>query len=183
MDTGLIHNGSIALNRGETLRVRDAAGRYLGVVSGAVWLTQEDDTRDHVVRAGEHFRFDRGGLALVRPIDGMVKLVLEDGLVAERKAEPQVISVTRDVWLAYSPELERRARRLRAEAIGQAIGLTLAALAYGLTMLWGQIARAFSAVIRALHTARQLPSLGDSTVHDIGLHRDRIIRIANTLAR
>lgn len=183
MNTELMHRGSIGLNLGEMLRLRDAGGRYLGVVDGAVWITQENDTHDHVLRAGEHFRFDRGGLALVWPLDGSARLVLEDGLVAESKVEPQVISVTRHAWLADWPYFERRARQMRAEAIGQVTGQALAAVAKSLTTLWGQITRVFSAASRALLTARNLPALADSTLNDIGVHRDQIKRIANSPPR
>lgn len=181
MDTELMHKGSIRLNSGEMLRLRDVADRYLGVVRGSVWVTQEGDTRDHVVRAGEHFRFDRGGLALVWPLDDTASLVLEDGIVRENKFEPQVIAVTRNNWFAHLPELERRAHRMRAEAIGQATGQALAALANGLKSLWHQASQVLSASIYALQTARKLPSLGDSTVADNDVHRDRIDRLSKAL--
>jgi uncharacterized protein YjiS (DUF1127 family) len=177
MDTGLLHKGAIGLNDGEILRLRDAKGRHIGVVHGTVWVTQEGDQRDYVVRAGEHFRFDRGGLALVRPLNGTARLVFEDGLVPKRKAEPQIISVTRYNWFAHLPELERRARRMRNEAIGQAF----ATLRRGLTTLWDRIGKAVSAAIQALETARELPELSDSTLKDIGLYRDQIDRITKTL--
>jgi uncharacterized protein YjiS (DUF1127 family) len=181
MDTELLHRGSIALNQGELLRVGDAAGRCLSVVHGAVWITQEGDTSDHVVRAGEHFRFDRDGLALVWPLHEAARLVLEDGIVAHHPSQPQRIAVTRNVEFALSPALERRARRMRSEAIGQAIGQALAMLAQSLKPLWGRIRQVLAAASRALHTARELPALSDSTLKDIGLHRDQVRRLSQTL--
>jgi hypothetical protein len=183
MDTDLMQYGAIGLHRGELLRLRDAGGHFLGVVAGTVWITQENDTQDRVLSAGEHFRFDRGGLALVWPLDGSAKLMLEDGLVAERHLAPQVISVTRLAWLPERAFFERRARQMRAEAIGQATGQVLAAIAQCVKMLWGQFVRVYSATSQALLMARNLPALADSTLKDIGVHRDQIKRIANSSPR
>jgi uncharacterized protein YjiS (DUF1127 family) len=180
MDTELMRQGSIALNQGEILRVRDAASRCIGVMRGTVWITQEGDTCDHVVRAGEHFCFDRSGLALVWPLNDAARLVLEDGIVTEHRAALQSIAVTRDNGLARAPELERRARRMRSEAIGRATGLVLAALARSVKTLWGQISPVLMAAVQAVHTARELPALSDSMLKDIGLQRDQINRIAQT---
>jgi hypothetical protein len=178
VDSELMHQGSIGLELGNLLRVRDAAGRYLSVVHGTVWITQEGDTCDHVVRAGEHFHFDRDGLALVWPLGDSARLVLEGGIVAEHPSQPERIAVTRANGLAYLPALERRARRMRAEAIGQAIGQRLSTFAHSLTALWGQISQVLAVAIQAPHVARKLPALSDSTLKDIGLHRDQISRIA-----
>lgn len=178
-DMETMRQRSIVLNLGETLRLRDAGGRYIGIVAGEVWITQENDAHDRFLRAGEHFRFDRGGLALVWPLNGSARFALEDGLVPERKVEPQVISVTRDTWLAHRPFFERRVRQMRAEARGQATAQAVAIVVIGLRRLWGRMGGIVSAATRALHTARTLPVLGDSTLKNIGLHRDQISRIAN----
>jgi uncharacterized protein YjiS (DUF1127 family) len=180
MDTELLHRGSIALNQGELLRVRDAAGRNLCVVRGAVWITQEGDTCDHVVRAGEHFRFDRDGLALVWPLNEAARLVLEEGIVAQHPSQPQRVAVTRTNGFVLAPALERRARRMRSEAIGQAMGQALAMLAQSLKPLWGQLRQVLAAAMRAPHTARRLPALSDSMLKDIGLHRDQVRRLSQT---
>jgi uncharacterized protein YjiS (DUF1127 family) len=180
VDTELMHHGSIALNPSELLRLRDAAGRQLSVVHGIAWITQESDSCDHVVRAGEHFRFDRDGLALVWPLDDAVRLLLEDGIVAEHPTQQEPITVTRNNWFAHSPELERRARRMRTEAIGQATWLVLAMLAKGLNTLMGQIGQVLAAVFQAVHTARELRTLSDSTLKGIGQRRGQISRVART---
>lgn len=168
MDTALMSQGSIELLPGKPLSLRDAAGRYIGVVSGTVWVTQEGDARDYVVGAGEHFRFDRGGHALVMSLNGTAKLVLENGLIGERKAESPVIAVTRDDWYVHLPRLEREARRLRDEAIGQAF----ANLFGGLRNQWGRLWRRVSLAIRQRRSTRELRSLDDRTLRDIGLDRD-----------
>jgi hypothetical protein len=56
---------SIGLPRGKTLRILDGAGALLFVREGEVWLTQEGDTKDHILTPGQSFRLDRDGTALV----------------------------------------------------------------------------------------------------------------------
>jgi hypothetical protein len=49
----------------EVFRLEDARDLQVRVESGTVWITQERDTRDVMLRAGESFRFDRNGTALL----------------------------------------------------------------------------------------------------------------------
>ena len=53
------------LARRDVVALEDAAGLELRVHRGLVWLTQEGDTRDIVMRAGEAFLLDRRGRATV----------------------------------------------------------------------------------------------------------------------
>jgi len=85
MDTATRHERQLTMNPGEVLRLRDAAGRHLGVVQGAVWITQHGDRRDPVLESGASFRFDRDGLSLVQPLGGPATVVLEAGLVPENE--------------------------------------------------------------------------------------------------
>jgi hypothetical protein len=79
------HKELLTINPGEVLRLRDAAGRHLGVMQGAVWITQHGDRRDPVLESGASFRFDRDGLSLVQPLGGPATVVLEAGLVPENE--------------------------------------------------------------------------------------------------
>ncbi len=56
---------SIGVPRGRTLRIIDGKGALLYVREGEVWLTQEGSTKDHVLSAGQSFRLDRNGMAVV----------------------------------------------------------------------------------------------------------------------
>ena len=49
----------------EVLRLENARDLQVRVESGTVWVTQERDTRDVMLQAGESFRFDRKGVALM----------------------------------------------------------------------------------------------------------------------
>jgi hypothetical protein len=51
--------------RGRTLRIRDGKGFDLQVAAGCLWVTQQGDTTDHVLEAGESFRVTRDGDTLV----------------------------------------------------------------------------------------------------------------------
>src|SRR5262245_11030447 len=68
---------SIGLPRGKTLRIQDGKGALLYVREGEVWLTQEGDTKDHILTAGQTFRLERDGASLVysfrRSVIGMTR--------------------------------------------------------------------------------------------------------------
>jgi uncharacterized protein YjiS (DUF1127 family) len=166
MDNGMLHAGSIGLKAGEVLRLRNAAGRHLAVLQGAAWVTQDGDARDSVVGSGESFRFDRDGLALVMPLGAGTRLILEAGLAPEGREAPANFSAHGED-MAY---FERRARRLRAEAIAR-LG---ARVAGALKALWGRYARALSTAPQSLQTAGELQGLSDAVLKDIGLRRDQI---------
>lgn len=68
--------GSVALRQEQHLRMRDAFGWTIKAVSGTVWITQESDSRDIVLKAGDSFVLDRQGSTLVSPL-GDAKLSLK----------------------------------------------------------------------------------------------------------
>ncbi len=56
---------SLRLGAGQELRLHDAEGWTVACVGGSVWITQEADTRDTFLDAGDRFVLDRDGLALI----------------------------------------------------------------------------------------------------------------------
>jgi ferric-dicitrate binding protein FerR (iron transport regulator) len=56
---------SVALARGELLRLDAACGVDVSVESGRVWITQESNPRDVWLTAGESVHLDGEGLALL----------------------------------------------------------------------------------------------------------------------
>ena len=56
---------TINLARGYLVRIENACDAQVRVEKGVVWLTQERDTRDVMLRSGESFRLDRDGTALI----------------------------------------------------------------------------------------------------------------------
>lgn len=57
--------GALQLHGSEQLRMRDASGWTVQALKGMVWITQESDSRDIVLRPGQSFTLDRPGYALV----------------------------------------------------------------------------------------------------------------------
>ena len=55
----------IDLERGTLLRVRNGAGRKLTAHAGEVWITEQGNPRDVVLRAGRSFTLARPGLAII----------------------------------------------------------------------------------------------------------------------
>lgn len=67
--------GSVALTKEQHLRLRDAFGWTIKAASGTIWITQESDSRDIVLKAGDSFVLDRPGSTLISPL-GDAKLNL-----------------------------------------------------------------------------------------------------------
>ncbi|HEX2649453.1 MAG TPA: DUF2917 domain-containing protein [Burkholderiales bacterium] len=88
---------AIQLKPGQPLRLRDAQGRHLSVIEGAIWVTQDGDLRDLVVEAGSEFVFDRPGLAVVQSLGGAARIAAEDGAEFER-ASSSPLGVLARLW-------------------------------------------------------------------------------------
>jgi uncharacterized protein YjiS (DUF1127 family) len=168
MDTGLLQNdaqnqhGLLVLKPGGLLRLRNPAGRHLGVLRGVAWITQDGDIRDHIVGSGESFRFDRDGLALVMTLGVETKLILENGLAPEMAGGPDTPSANR----IYSTDAERRARQIRTEAMARVF--------HNLAGLWRRALGRLFAASQSHRSARELRALNDRTLRDIGLRREEI---------
>jgi Protein of unknown function (DUF2917) len=64
MDGYLVHGG-MDLARGSNVRIEDGAGILVYVWEGELWVTQENDQRDHFVTPGRWFRLERNGASLL----------------------------------------------------------------------------------------------------------------------
>lgn len=170
MDDRLMRQGTRTLRPGQVLRLRDPAGRHLGVVRGSVWITQARDRRDRVIDANGTFRFDRDGLALVQALGGDAAVVLEAGLLPEGErsaAAPR----TREPDLEL---LRREALRLRTEAVNE----LLTTANDRLRAMWMRVVDRFARAFRtrppgsgALH---ELGRLSDHILRDLGFSRDQL---------
>lgn len=95
-----------------TVTVQDGLGALVVVENGTVWLTQEGDTRDIIVAAGERFRLDRNGRALIEALPNAV-VTLTTG---KDQSVPEVTisgSYTMASSLVRSQAPTARAERLR----------------------------------------------------------------------
>jgi hypothetical protein len=59
----------IALQRGQFLRVVNGAGSTVTAHGGSVWITEQDNPRDVVLRAGQNVTLRRSGVALVEAFE------------------------------------------------------------------------------------------------------------------
>lgn len=59
----------ICMTTKQLVKVRGGRGYSVVCASGCVWVTQDGDLRDVVLRAGEVFTLDREGLALVQAFE------------------------------------------------------------------------------------------------------------------
>jgi len=56
---------SLALARGAMHRIVNGRGWQIQVAEGELWLTQDHDSRDYLLRAGESFTVERDGMTIV----------------------------------------------------------------------------------------------------------------------
>ena len=54
----------VALDRGNVLRIRDGRGTRLQVISGLLWVTEENSPADHVLLPGDAFDLCQAGTAI-----------------------------------------------------------------------------------------------------------------------
>jgi len=54
----------VALPRRHSLRIRDGEGLIVEVVEGCLWLTQDQDSKDYIAKAGQSLAIEHGGLTL-----------------------------------------------------------------------------------------------------------------------
>ena len=63
-------NGSaVELPRNQVATVRDAKGALVRVTRGIVWITQESDPHDTVLRTGDNWVLERDGLTVIQAHD------------------------------------------------------------------------------------------------------------------
>lgn len=79
------------LKRGQLQRLPDARARQVLCLSGTLWLTQEGDTRDIVLEAGDEARIERDGLTILSAMSDTSFVVSQDraaldGLLRARAA-------------------------------------------------------------------------------------------------
>ncbi len=68
MNIELNQNG-LCLKRNQVVTVRGGLGHSIVCDSGIVWVTQDGDPRDIILRAGQSFTIDRNGPTLVQAFE------------------------------------------------------------------------------------------------------------------
>ena len=102
---------SMQLGAGQEFRLHDAAGWTVACRSGSVWITQEADTRDVFLDAGDSFILDRAGLALILARQDSALAIRPPAGGKDRQAETSRLDAdaatasAQEVWLrAVYPE-------------------------------------------------------------------------------
>lgn len=62
------HEGIVQLQETQHLHLRRAAGWSVRALEGNVWITQDGDVRDIVLRPGDNFVLDRNSHVLLSPL-------------------------------------------------------------------------------------------------------------------
>lgn len=76
------------LDKDALVRIDDGRGRTVAVFQGRVWITQDGDPRDVILRAGESFTFDRDGTALVQALVDSGVLIEPRGRASDASGSP-----------------------------------------------------------------------------------------------
>ena len=65
-----LKTGAVKLGPNQTLRVVDGEGTTVCAVEGSVWITEENQPRDIVLKPGACYRLRERGIALVNSLGG-----------------------------------------------------------------------------------------------------------------
>jgi hypothetical protein len=71
-----LRQGAVQLGPNQTLRVVDGAGSTVCAVEGSLWITEENQPRDIVLKAGACYRLRERGVALVNSLGGNAAVAL-----------------------------------------------------------------------------------------------------------
>ena len=63
-----LESGGVRLRRNQSLKVRDGLGSTVCAVNGSVWITEQGQPDDIVLKPGSCYRLRRPGLAIVYPL-------------------------------------------------------------------------------------------------------------------
>jgi hypothetical protein len=63
-----LRTGALQLTRGQTLKVMDGAGTTVTARNAAVWITEENRTRDIVVEPGRSHLLSARGVAVIEAL-------------------------------------------------------------------------------------------------------------------
>lgn len=88
------------INQGAVLKIEAREGDSLHVRFGDVWVTQHKDSKDYVLKTGDSMTLSGKGATLATAF------------------KPTLLDLYRKDPLAVREQLERKARRARAEYIG-----------------------------------------------------------------
>ena len=66
----VLKSGAVKLGPNQTLRVVDGEGTTVCAVEGSVWITEENQPKDIVLKAGACYKLRRRGIAILNSLGG-----------------------------------------------------------------------------------------------------------------
>lgn len=120
-----LNDAILRLDADKNLQLRDAQGACVHVHWGDLWITQEGDTKDHVVASGESFAISKPGTTFLAAIRESGISVMERCRNSDAiDGEPRLDKFKMErIWPELS-EVERhmeQAARLRARYIANVV--------------------------------------------------------------
>ena len=105
MDIRLDHT-AVKLSERHTISVVDGKGARIAVTEGNVWITQEHDPRDVLLREGESFILDRDGTTIVEALID-AEIAIDAPSPCLQPAAPRERNLTSLAVLGYSRHRSR----------------------------------------------------------------------------
>ena len=100
MDIRLEHT-AVKLAERDTISVVDGKGARIAVTTGSVWITQERDPRDVLLRPGQSFTLDRDGTTIVEALID-AEIALDAPSRSLQRAVPRDRNLTSLAVLGYA---------------------------------------------------------------------------------
>lgn len=85
------HEASVALHDRQLLSLTDAEGVELRATHGTLWVTQDGDPADRILKTGDRLLLEHGGRTLITAVAGAA------GLSATRRKRPTWATVWRNL--------------------------------------------------------------------------------------
>ena len=97
------------LDHGDIVELQDARGTTVRVTRGTIWITQERDTQDIVLRAGDVWTVERQGLTLVEAQDDALVCVVgvRASVIQSRNRNASLADRVRG-WLGFAADGRER---------------------------------------------------------------------------
>ena len=141
-----LDQSTIQLTEGNLISLPDAEGSTVAVLWGSVWLTQDGDSRDYELNAGESFTIHGDGIVVISAFENSAVTILQPCENTSRTTAHGNTDDRHAVRYTSGEELQyytRSAHELRAqyvaglmESLGNAVRRGLAKLGYYVSELW-----------------------------------------------
>ena len=92
---------TVNLANGQSLALPDVRGTALMVTRGTLWVTQENDTQDVVLRAGDLWMVSRDGLTIIEAQNDASMRAIGPTLEQALHPRPRWLAAVRDALAAF----------------------------------------------------------------------------------